>query len=235
MHGIGGNASSCGPLAAMLSAQGYRTLCWDAPGYGASADPAGKVDHSGVVLDVLAWLGIGPVHLIGTSWGGVIATRVAAQAPEAVRSIVLADSTRGSATTKEGAERMLARVPELAAAGPHVLAARRAPNLVSQSAPPSIAEAVRAGMAAVRLPGYSAAATMMAESDTSALLPHLQVPALVLVGEDDVVTGVTESRILAQNIPGAAFEIIPGAGHAAIQEKPAEMSAAILAFWKRLK
>jgi pimeloyl-ACP methyl ester carboxylesterase len=75
---------------------------------------------------------------------------------------------------------------------------------------------------------------MMAATDTSDVLPSLQVPSLVLVGEDDVVTGVAESRILAESISDASFKIIPRAGHAAVQEKPAEMASSILEFWKRL-
>lgn len=234
MHGIGGNASSCGALAHLLSKSGYRTFCWDAPGYGESADPHGPVDHPGLVLQILATLGLGPAHLIGTSWGGVIATQAAAQAPEAVRSLVLADSTRGSAVSADAAERMLARVAELVDLGPAAFADRRAPRLVSPSADASQAAAVRSGMAAVRLAGYSAAAAMMAASDTTDLLPSLQVPSFVLVGEDDVVTGVDEARILAESITNASFEIIPGAGHAAVQEKPAAIASSILEFWKGL-
>jgi pimeloyl-ACP methyl ester carboxylesterase len=234
MHGIGGNASSCAALAQLLSDAGYRTFCWDAPGYGESADPQNPIDHAGLVLQILASLDLGPAHLIGTSWGGVIATKAAAQAPGAVRSLVLADSTRGSAVTGESANRMLARIPELAELGPEAFAGRRASRLLSPAADAATAEAVRSGMAAVRLPGYAAAATMMATTDTSDVMPALQVPSLVLVGKDDVVTGVAESRILAASIAGASLEIIPRAGHAAMQEKPAEMASSILAFWKRL-
>ncbi|ABM09934.1 hydrolase, alpha/beta fold family domain protein [Paenarthrobacter aurescens TC1] len=235
MHGIGGAASSCGALAQLLSTHGFQTFCWDAPGYGESSAPPEGLDHPALVLDILATLDVGPAHLIGTSWGGVIATRIAAQAPEAVRSIVLADSTRGSGITRTAAQRMLARVPELAAVGPEILAARRAARLVSPSAPAWVTEAVRADMAAVRLSGFASAATMMAQCDTTDLLPRLRIPALVLVGQDDVITGVAESRVLAENIPGATLGIIPGAGHAAVQEKPLEMSAAILAFWEDLR
>lgn len=234
MHGIGGNASSCGALAHLLSEAGYRTFCWDAPGYGESADPQGPVDHPGLVLQILASLAAGPAHLIGTSWGGVIATKAATQGPEAVRSLVLADSTRGSGVTGQSADRMLARISELAELGPATFADQRAPRLLSPSAHAATAAAVRSEMAGVRLPGYTAAATMMAASDTSDVLPSLRVPSLVLVGEDDVVTGVPESRILAASITDASFEIIPRAGHAAVQEKPAHMASSILEFWKRL-
>ncbi|MFK4299693.1 pimeloyl-ACP methyl ester carboxylesterase [Arthrobacter sp. GAS37] len=234
LHGIGGNASSCGALAQLLSDAGYRTFCWDAPGYGESADPRSPVDHPGLVLQILTSLALGPTHLIGTSWGGVIATKAAAQAPDAVRSLVLADSTRGSAVTGDSAASMLARIPELAETGPEAFAGRRASRLLSPATDTVTAAAVRSEMAAVRLPGYTAAATMMAATDTTELLPSLRVPSLVLVGEDDVVTGVAESRILAESLPDACFKIIPGAGHAAVQEKPAEMASSILKFWKRL-
>lgn len=234
MHGIGGNASSCGQLAQLLSEAGYRTFCWDAPGYGESADPQGPVDHPGLVLQILDSLALGPAHLIGTSWGGVIATKAAAQAPGAVRSLVLADSTRGSAVTGDSADRMLARIPELAELGPEAFADRRASRLLSPATGAGTAAAVRSEMAAVRLPGYTAAATMMAATDTSDVLPSLEVPSLVLVGEDDVVTGVAESRILAGSITGALFKIIPCAGHAAVQEKPAEIASSILEFWRTL-
>lgn len=234
MHGIGGSAGSCAALAQELSGEGYLTICWDAPGYGDSADPLGDVDHPKAAWDVLAELGVGRAHLIGTSWGGVIATRLAANHPDLVRSIVLMDSTRGSGRTAESARRMLDRLPELEAIGARAFAEQRAVRLVSPGASEGIARAVRDDMSRIRLPGYGAAARMMATTDTSADLTRITVPSFVVVGEDDIVTGVEESRILAQSIPGAVFAAVPDAGHAAIQEKPREISRLILDFWKKL-
>ena len=233
MHGIGGSARSCAALARELSSAGYRTMCWDAPGYGDSADPADPINHATVALEVLDELGVEKAHLVGTSWGGVIAAILAAGHPERVLSVVLMDSTRGSGRTGESALRMLNRVPELEEIGAVAVAGKRSARLVSPHAPAAVAEAVRDDMSRIRIPGYGAAARMMATTDTSADLARITAPALVLVGADDIVTGVEESRVLARIIRGAEFSSIPDAGHAAIQEKPREAASMILNFWKK--
>ncbi len=233
LHGIGGSAASCAGLAGELAVAGARAIAWDAPGYGESADPAGPadVDYPARVLALLDELGLDRVDLFGTSWGGVIATLVAARHPERVRTLVLADSTRGSGTAPEKAAAMRARATELAEQGARAFAAARAPRLVAPRCDAGTADAVRDEMARVRLPGYAAAADFMADTDTAALLPAIAVPTLVLVGEHDVVTGVEESRLLADRIPGARLVVVPGAGHAALTEKPTEVARAVLDLW----
>ncbi|MFJ5956984.1 alpha/beta fold hydrolase [Paenarthrobacter sp. NPDC092416] len=231
MHGIGGSANSCGLLAERLSNHGYRTFAWDAPGYGQSTDASVEEDHADIAAALLSELGIGPVHVFGTSWGGVIGAQLAARHPELVSSLVLASSTRGSCITRESADRMLKRIRELKDAGPTAFAARRFRRLVSPVTTVQIAEAVRADMASVRLPGYSAAARMMARTNNTVVLTALNVPCLVVVGRDDFVTGVEESRFVAKLVPGARFEILEDAGHAALQEQPEMMAETILDFW----
>ncbi len=234
LHGIGGSARSCAALASVLAGHGIRALAWDAPGYGDSADPSGPddTDYPARVVDVLDDLALGQVDLFGTSWGGVIATVVAARYPERVRTLVLADSTRGSGTRPERAAALRARATELAAPGAERFAAGRAPRLVAPGCDPRVAAAVRAEMAQVRLPGYRGAAEFMAATDTADLLPGLRQPTLVLVGEHDEVTGVPESRLLADSVPGARFRLVTGAGHAAVTERPADVAAAMLEFWR---
>lgn len=231
MHGIGGRASSCAALAIQLSAHGYRTYCWDAPGYGLSADPSGDVDHADVVQSILRELDTGPVLLFGTSWGGVIAAQVAYRIPEGVLAVVLADSTRGSSRTTKSKEAMLQRLADLAELGAEQFAAQRAARLVSPAAAGGVRDAVYEDMASVRASGYSAAARMMARTDNTDILSRLRVPALVVVGEHDVVAGVPESKLLSEIIPDATFKIIPDAGHAAVQEKPEDMAELMLAYW----
>lgn len=231
MHGIGGSANSCAPLAELIAAHGYRTISWDAPGYGRSTDQAIDEDHVDVAAALLSELETGPAHVFGTSWGGVIGAQIASRYPELVSSLVLASSTRGSCLTRESADRMLKRIPELREAGSVAFAARRFRRLVSPVTPMRIADAVRNDMASVRLPGYAAAARMMARTNNTVVLTALKIPTLVVVGRDDFVTGVEESRFLAKLVPAASFEILEGAGHAALQEQPERMAESILGFW----
>lgn len=234
LHGIGGSAASCAEVAERLAGQGARTIAWDAPGYGRSRDPFGDADLVDRLSGSLGALRLGPVDIIGTSWGGVIATCLAHRHPGRVSSLVLADSTRGSAVDAAKATAMRSRIVELEALGPEQFAARRAGRLVSPHAADDVAVRVRQQMARVRVPGYRAAAEFMASTDTGPLLGDIRVPTLVIVGEDDVVTGVDEARLLADRIPGARLTIIPRAGHAAITERPDEFAGAVTDFWHGL-
>jgi pimeloyl-ACP methyl ester carboxylesterase len=235
LHGIGGSSASFGAQLGAL-APSYRALAWDAPGYGASPDPTrppGMSGYAGSAAAVLEQHGAG--HLVGVSWGGVIATRLAAQRPDLVRSLTLADSSRGAGRTPEGAAQMVARADQLAELGAGAFARSRGPRLPAPGAPASLVDAVVATMAAVRLPGYRYAAQSMAETDHSALLARIAVPTLVLVGEQDRVTGVAESRRLAEGIAGARLCVLPGAGHAANQECPQEFNHLLVGFLEQVE
>jgi 3-oxoadipate enol-lactonase len=230
LHGIGGSAASFAAQQGALD--GFTTIAWEAPGYGASADPAGSgaepADwYARAAVNLLHGLGHDRAHVVGVSWGGVIATRIALRYPETLLSLTLAGSSRGSGRTPDGRAAMLRRIDDLAARGPAEFAARRGPNLLRPGAPTAVAERVVALMAQVRLPGYRGAAAMMAATDHSADLGQVRVPTLVLVGEHDRVTGVPESEALAAGIPGARFAVLPGGGHAVNQENPLAFNAAL--------
>ncbi|MEV4648585.1 alpha/beta fold hydrolase [Saccharopolyspora sp. NPDC049357] len=232
LHGIGGAAEA---FTAQLSglAGDHRVIAWDAPGYGRSADLPGEPDldaYADAVIALLRDRDVAPAHLLGVSWGGVIATRVALRAPEVLRSLVLADSSRGSGRTDAGREAMASRVEELRTRGAGAFAAVRGPRLTAPGAAPPVVDQVVALMSRVRLPGYRNAARVMAATDHSAQLPRITTPTLVIVGAQDQVTGVAESRALAEQIPGARLVEIPDAGHAANQEKPEEFNAVVRRF-----
>jgi pimeloyl-ACP methyl ester carboxylesterase len=63
-------------------------------------------------------------------------------------------------------------------------------------------------------------------------LPHVGVPALVLAGECDLICPPWVCRRVADLIPGARYEVLPGAGHQQFQEDPEDWNARVDAFWK---
>ncbi|GLY77762.1 alpha/beta fold hydrolase [Actinoallomurus iriomotensis] len=233
LHGIGGSADSFTGQFAALSAR-HRVLAWDAPGYARSAAPweaPRMTGYAATAAAVLRERDAVPAHVVGVSWGGVIATRLALEHPEVVRSLVLVDSTRGSGRTAEQAAAMRRRADELAEVGPDAFARARAPRLLSAEAPPELAERVATAMArSIRLPGYAYAAASMAETDHDDVLGRVSVPTLVIAGDRDVVTGVTESEAIAAAVPGARFEVIEGAGHLSNVECPEEFNRLVLEF-----
>jgi 3-oxoadipate enol-lactonase len=228
LHGIGSSSASFAPQLDELAGE-LRLLAWDAPGYARSADPVEPPDldaFADAAADVLQQRDTGPAHVLGVSWGGVIAMRLAIRRPDLVRSLILADSSRGSGRDAGQAAAMRARVGELSEQGAAEFARRRGHRLVSERAPAELVEGVTATMAgAVRLPGYGYAAASMADTDLTAALADIKVPTLVLCGAQDAVTGVAESQALAGGIPDAVFVTIRGAGHLANQEAPASFNA----------
>lgn len=238
LHGIGGSADSFREQLAGLG-DTHQVIAWDAPGYARSADPDPQPalrDYASSAAALLNRLGRAPAHVIGVSWGGVIATRLALDFPETVRGLVLAGSSRGSGRTARGAAAMSRRGAELAGTGAAAFAAARAPRLLAPDVPPGLVETVTANMAtAIRLPGYAYAAASMAATDHSTAVADLRVPTLVVVGEHDAITGSTESEALAQAVPGARLVVIPGAGHAANQERPKLVNDHLRAFFAEVE
>jgi fermentation-respiration switch protein FrsA (DUF1100 family) len=74
--------------------------------------------------------------------------------------------------------------------------------------------------------------TVIQQHDTTARLGQLNVPALVLAGEQDILIPVSLSRRLADHVPGAEWATTKG-GHACLWEHPTEFNQAFLEFIKR--
>ncbi|MFG2221648.1 alpha/beta fold hydrolase [Streptomyces sp. NPDC048644] len=231
LHGIGSSSASFAPQFATLGAH-LRLLAWDAPGYGASADPHQPLDLDAYADTAAALIRArgGCAHVLGVSWGGVIALRLAARHPALVASLIIADSSAGSGADPARADAMRARAAELAAAGPRAFAERRGPRLVSDTAPAALVRRVVDTMArSVRLPGYRYAADSMAAADLRGELPGITAPTLVLCGDRDRVTGPDASQILAGALHRSAYVIVKDAGHLANQEQPEAFDAWLLA------
>ncbi|MGW7335191.1 alpha/beta fold hydrolase [Streptomyces sp. NPDC054808] len=231
LHGIGSSSAAFAPQTGALAAAGHRVVAWDAPGYGRSADPDGDLtlddyaDTAAAVIRARA----ADAHVVGVSWGGVIALRLATRHPELVASLTVADSTPGSGTSPEKAAAMRARVPELERLGPRAFAEERGPRLLSPDAPPELVRRVVETMAgSIRTPGYRQAAESMAATDLRGELADVTAPTLVLCGDQDRITGPDASQVLAGGLHRTAYVIVKDAGHLANQEQPEHFNAWLL-------
>jgi 3-oxoadipate enol-lactonase len=234
LHGIGSNSRSFSAQLAGLGGE-FDVVAWDAPGYADSADPPANfsmADFAESAAGLLAALGWRRAHIVGHSFGGVIAQVLYQRHPESVRSLVLADTNAGSGTLPEPerSERIRRRLSDLETLNPRDMAERRAPNLVPPDAPAGLLQELIDVMAQIRPAGYAAAALAMGTADTRDQLARIDVPTLVLHGERDAVIPASTGTELAAAIPGARLVIIPGAGHASNQQTPGSYNQAIRDF-----
>ena len=234
LHGIGGNHRSWRRQLAAL-ADAYTVVAWDARGYGGSSDPDGPWaidDYADDVAGLLDHLGAARAHVLGISWGGVIALACYPPAPGA-RDVAAARRylprrgypARAGALSAPGATAGGHRVAQSGAARSRARrrCLRRLPTR------PLLAEA-QSIMAEIHPTGYRQAAIALANADETAVLPRIAVPTLVLCGDQDGVLPLPESETLAREIPGARLVVIPKRGHASNQEQPDAFNTAVRAF-----
>ncbi|SKC55989.1 alpha/beta fold hydrolase [Pseudoxanthomonas indica] len=169
--------------------------------------------------------------LAALSMGGYVAFEILRQAPERVtRLALLATSARA-----DPPKRAAVRRASLALAGsgrfagvtrkllPQLVHARHVDDAVGQEV---MAMAERVGRDAFLRQQQA----ILDRPDSSDLLPTLQLPTLVGVGDDDRMTAPEESRYLQAHIPGARLHVFTACGHLPPLEQP-EATTALLRDW----
>ncbi|MBO0874144.1 MAG: alpha/beta fold hydrolase [Pseudonocardia sp.] len=234
LHGVGtASASFWAQFDGLGTA--FELIAWDAFGYGASSDPPAKPrldDYADAAADLLDANGRPDAHVVGVSWGGVVATRLALRHPERVRTLALVSSTHGRADNPSSREGFVGRVDLLRREGVRAFSEARVDRLVSPDARTELKRRiVETAVSSVRLAGFAAATRTLAATDHRALLRSVRAPTLVLCGDRDDITGPAESRVLADGIPGAELVVVPCGSHLLNQEKPAIVNSALQRHW----
>ncbi|WP_433286290.1 alpha/beta fold hydrolase [Pseudonocardia sp. CA-142604] len=234
LHGVGTASASFWAQFDALSAT-FQLIAWDAFGYGRSSDPPIPVrldDYADAAADLLDAHGRYDAHVVGVSWGGVVATRLALRHPERVRTLALVASTYGRGNDEASHEQFVERIASLRRDGVRMWAQARVDRQVSPEAPPELRlRIVDTAVASVRIAGFAAAMHTMADTDHRARLGAVRAPTIVLCGDRDPITGPVESRVLAEGISGADLVLVPGGGHLLNQDKPAAVNVALQRHW----
>jgi len=234
LHGVGTASASFWAQFDALSTT-FQLIAWDAFGYGRSSDPpipAQLDDYADAAAALLDAHGRHDAHVVGVSWGGVVATRLVLRHPERVRTLALVASTYGRENNEALREQFVERIASLQRDGVRAWAQARVARQVSPEAPPELRRRiVETAVASVRLAGFAAAIHTMADTDHRAQLGAVRAPTIVLCGDRDLITGPVESRVLAEGISGAEFVLVPGGGHLLNQDKPVAVNAALQRHW----
>lgn len=179
----------------------------------------------------------GSVVVCGLSMGGYVALELWRRHPGRVRALVLAD-TRAQADDDEARENRLRAAQAVRKGGVEPVAAAMLPNLLAESTRtgmPQVVEQVRSMILDTEpATTIAALAGMAARHDSTAELPGITVPALVVAGEHDTMTPPALGRAMAAAMPDATFVEIPKAGHVSNLENPADFSGALAELLSRL-
>ncbi len=233
-HGLGGSRLAWEPQLRNLSAD-RRVIAWDAPGYGESV-PISEFTfaaYANAARDFIDSVSSDePIDLVGMSFGGMIAQYTAAAFPDRIRSLTLmCTSPKFGLDGTDPDEWRKARLSGLDSIDKPI---DMADSLLSALiAPENLAvlpEAKRA-MERVNKQGLLDSLSTIVHHDSRALLPHISISTLVLVGELDDETPPAYSQAIVDLIPNARLEVIPHARHVLNLEADAAVNTAIRNHW----
>jgi pimeloyl-ACP methyl ester carboxylesterase len=215
----------------------FTIISWDAPGTGDSADPPDEfttADWADTLLGLLDAVGVDQAHIVGHSWGGIVAQELYRRHPARVRSLVLAGTYagwKGSLPEEICAERLKSCLRD-SSLPPDELVAKYVPSMFGERAPDNVRSELSEIMADFHRSGFRLMARSSAESDTRDVLPTIRVPTLLVWGDEDIRSPLNVAHQFSDAVPGSCLVVIPQAGHVSNLEAPERFNAEVRAFYR---
>jgi pimeloyl-ACP methyl ester carboxylesterase len=217
----------------------YRVTAFDNRGVGRSPLPDKPLSVAAMADDaaaILRALGAPAAHVAGFSMGSAIAQELALRHPQLVRSLVLV-STYARPDALFRAQLELWRW--LAEAAPSERAFFEAffswvytPRAHADGTVEQLVADALAFPHQQTVEAFQAQVDACLAHDAADRLARIAAPTLVLAGEFDIVLPPRLSRSVAEAIPNARLELMPGEAHQPFQEVPGEFNARVDAFWR---
>ena len=220
-----------------------------------SGRSAGAVDSASVRLDTFVAdieairedLDLGRIHLIGHSWGGLLAARYATEYPEHLRSLVLLsplpptaalwrEEQRAQGAAIEPADTVgmgaLRSSDALVEGEPAAIESLLRLSFRSQLHDPSLADSLSFHIPEdymERSRQFGHMAGDLAAYDLRPALSELEVPTLLVYGREEVGATIGRDAYVA-SVPHTTAVAIPEAGHFPFLERPDELMRVVRAF-----
>jgi pimeloyl-ACP methyl ester carboxylesterase len=224
LHGFPHNRSLWAPQTAAL-AEHARSIAPDLRGFGETrAAPPYSVDqYADDVAALLDALRIDRAVIASLSMGGYIAFALWRRHRRRVRALVLAD-TRAGADSEEARAKRRELITLARQKGSAAVAEAQIAGMVGKTTReerPEVVDSMRRMLEAAPVRGIvGALEAMMARPDSTLTLTTIDVPTLILVGDEDVLTPVKEAEAMHGAIAGSRLEVIASAGHVSNVEQP---------------
>ncbi len=228
IHGLGGRSWSWRRQTEEL-AEACRVIAMDLRGHGQSSHRTEEaVTIRSLAEDIITFLralGVKKGHFCGHSLGGLIVLEIFARAGAMMQSLVLANTT--AFFPPPGIlEEFLSHFDRL---DMPAWARFIAPRLLRPGAPASLTEEVVETISATSRAAYRQALIAVFQSDYRWLLPLIDLPTLILAGEEDQATPWGYALYLKSMIRNSSLQVVPESGHLSHQENPQEFNR-----WLRL-
>jgi len=214
----------------VLAEAGYRVMRCDFRGFGVTAAPSARYNDADDVRDLADVLDLGPVALVGASFGGRIALEIAARWPQRVTALALVSAGMPGHEPTDALRAFGQREGELIEAGD--IAGAVELNVATWLGP----EADEATRDRVRLMQGQAFEVMLAAPEeyepieVAVDLSAITAPSLVVSGAKDLPDFRLIAARLAALLPGARSVELPWAGHLPTLERPRELSELLTGF-----
>ena len=224
LHPFPANHGIWKPAAAMLEPR-YRLILPDLRGHGESGlgeGPATMEKHAADVARVMDDAGIRKAVLAGESIGGYILFEFWRRMRERVSALILCN-TKAGADSEEARANRLRSAEDVEKRGVEPFIESMIPKLLGESTRsnrPDLVDAARAMMVKMTPAGIAATQRgMAARPDSTPTLATMNVPVLIVTGDEDVLTGVAEAELLQRHIPSSTLKVVGRAGHYTVFEQ----------------
>lgn len=230
MHGWGCDVSTVSSIAGSLE-ESRKVISIDLPGHGKSSEPPllpsgkpwGVYEYADAVERLISSLQLESPALVGHSYGGRVAIVLGSRMP--VEKIVLVDSAgiKPRRSLKyywkvysfKAMKRML----------PYIVGARKASEIIEKRRARSGSADYRAASPVMRM-----VMSRSVNQDLRHHLSHIKAPTLLIWGENDKATPLSDARLMEKLLPDAGLVVFSGAGHYSFLDQPGRFRAVIQSF-----
>jgi len=212
----------------------FRILRYDTRGHGASDAPGGAytLDQLGDdAIGLLDFLGIEKVNWVGLSMGGMIGQSIALHHPQRLEKLVLASTAAvmGDQLQPVWQDR-ISRAQSLGMSSlvAEILERWFSPDFLNDDPPP--VQRIRQQILSTPATGFVGCSEAIRHLDYLDRIAAIDIPTLIIVGEDDPGTPVAFSEAIHARISGSQLCIIPAVRHLCNIEKPHAFNSSLLGF-----